>query len=169
MSHNGCLYGHTNINSLAPGKCCCNFKSVIFKVISMIDIWSTSCEIALWWMSKHLTNDQSTLVQVMAWCHQATSHYLSQCWPIYMTPYCVPRPQWVNMSSHIPPNYKVTDKGIAYEKIISDIKSNAWVTVNNDFWVTSEAICQLFSRVTKSRVKIIGESHHGWPKNRYSR
>ena len=24
----------------------------------------------------------------------------------------------------------------------SDIKNNAWVTVNNDFWVTSEAICQ---------------------------
>ena len=23
----------------------------------------------------------STLVQVMAWCRQATSHYLSQCWP----------------------------------------------------------------------------------------
>ena len=23
----------------------------------------------------------TTLVQVMAWCHQATSHYLSQCWP----------------------------------------------------------------------------------------
>ena len=26
--------------------------------------------------------------------------------------------------------------------IINDIKNNAWVTVNNDFWVTSEAICQ---------------------------
>ena len=25
---------------------------------------------------------------------------------------------------------------------IDDIKNNAWVTVNNDFWVTSEAICQ---------------------------
>ena len=24
----------------------------------------------------------------------------------------------------------------------NDIKNNAWVTVNNDFWVTSEAICQ---------------------------
>ena len=23
----------------------------------------------------------STLVEVMAWCHQAPSHYLSQCWP----------------------------------------------------------------------------------------
>ena len=48
------------------------------------------------------------------------------------------------------------------------IKNNAWVTVNNDVWVTSEAICQYFSRVTKSRVKIIGKSHHEWPKHRYS-
>ena len=23
----------------------------------------------------------------MAWCQQATSHYLSQCWPIFMSPY----------------------------------------------------------------------------------
>ena len=30
-----------------------------------------------------------------------------------------------------------------------DIKNDAWVTLNNDFWVTSEAICQWFSRVTK--------------------
>ena len=26
--------------------------------------------------------ENSTLVQVMAWCHQATSHYLSQCWHV---------------------------------------------------------------------------------------
>ena len=27
----------------------------------------------------------------MAWCHQATSHYLSQCWPRYMWPYGMAR------------------------------------------------------------------------------
>ena len=26
--------------------------------------------------------DSSMLVQTMAWCHQATSHYLSRCWPV---------------------------------------------------------------------------------------
>ena len=31
----------------------------------------------------------------MAWCHQATSHYLNQCWPWSMLPYGVTRPQWV--------------------------------------------------------------------------
>ena len=48
-------------------------------------------------------------------------------------------------------------------------KNNAWVTVNNDFLVTSETICQWFSWVTKPRVKIIVKSLHEWPKNRYSR
>ena len=46
----------------------------------------------------------------------------------------------------------------------NDIKNNAWVTVNNDFFVKSEAIRQWFSRVTKSRVKIIAESPHEWQK-----
>ena len=31
----------------------------------------------------------------MTWCRQATSHYLSQCWPRSMWPYGVTRPQWV--------------------------------------------------------------------------
>ena len=46
-------------------------------------------------MSLDLTLDKSALVQVMAWCRQATSHYLSQCWPRYMSPYGVTRSQWV--------------------------------------------------------------------------
>ena len=50
----------------------------------------------------------------------------------------------------------------------NDIKHNGWVTVNNKFLVTSEVICQWFSRVTKSWVKIIGKSPHEWPKNHYS-
>ena len=45
-----------------------------------------------------------------------------------------------------------------------DIKNNAWVTVNNDFLVTSEEIRRWFSRVTKSRVKILAESPHEWQK-----
>ena len=46
-------------------------------------------------MPLDLTDDKSALVQVMAWCRQATSHYLSQCWPICMLPNGVTRPQWV--------------------------------------------------------------------------
>ena len=31
-------------------------------------------------MPQDLTDDKSTLIQVMAWCRQATSHYMNQCW-----------------------------------------------------------------------------------------
>ena len=50
--------------------------------------WITHCEIALHWMPQNLTYYQSTLIQVMAWCRQATSHYLRQCWPRSMSLYC---------------------------------------------------------------------------------
>ena len=85
------------LNSLAPGKFEWNFRYVILKWILVIDGWGISCEIALVWMSLDFTDDQSTLVQVMAWCRQATSHYLSQCWPSSMSPYGVtrPMPHWL--------------------------------------------------------------------------
>ena len=84
-----------HFNSLAPGKFECNFRYVIFQVILVIDGWGISCEIAQIWLSVDFTDDQPTLVPVMAWCRQATSHYLSQCWPKCLTPYGVTRPQWV--------------------------------------------------------------------------
>ena len=46
--------------------------------------------------------------------------------------------------------------------------NNAWVAVNTDFFVTSEAIRQWFSRVTKSWVKIIAESPHEWQKSLFT-
>ena len=52
-------------------------------------------------MPQDLTDDKSTLVQVMAWCRQATSHYLNQCWPRSPTPYGVTRPQWVNSTANV--------------------------------------------------------------------
>ena len=57
---------------------------------------NTSCEICLTFGPQNPVDEKSTLVQVMAWCHQATSHYLSQCWPRSMPPYGITRPQWVN-------------------------------------------------------------------------
>ena len=83
------------VNSLAPGKFEWNFRYVIFKRILVIDGWDISYEIALIWMSPDFTDDQSTLIQVMSWCRQATSNYLSQCWPIFLSPYGVTRPQGV--------------------------------------------------------------------------
>ena len=68
---------------------------MIFKVILVTDVWDI-----LWitrrWMTLNLTDARSILVQVMAWCRQATNHYLSQCWPRSASPYGVTKPQWVN-------------------------------------------------------------------------
>ena len=83
------------VNPLAPERFKQNFRLVIFKLISVIDGWGISCKIALRWMPLQLTDDKSTLVQVMAWYSQATSHCLSQCWPRFMSQNGVTRPQWV--------------------------------------------------------------------------
>ena len=74
-------------NSLVPGRFKINFSSVIFNLILVVNGWGISCETALIWMSLDYTYNKSTLVQVMAWCRQATSHYLSQCWPRSLSPY----------------------------------------------------------------------------------
>ena len=86
---------NTPFNSLAPGKFEWNLRHVIFKQILVIDGWGISCEFALIWMSLDFIDDQSTLIQVMAWCRQATSHYMSQCWPRSLSPSGIMRPQWV--------------------------------------------------------------------------
>ena len=94
------IMGPFYFNSLAPAKFECNFRYVIFKQLLAIDGWGITCEIALIWMSLDFTDDQSTLVQVMAWCRQAASNYLRQCWPRSLSPYGVTRPQCVNPSMY---------------------------------------------------------------------
>ena len=89
-SHSFCL------KSLAPGKSECDSKNVIFNLVLLIGIFRSSHGNALPWMPQDLTDDKSTLVRVMAWCLQAPSYYLSQCWLSSLSPYGVPRPQWVN-------------------------------------------------------------------------
>ena len=70
------------LNSLAPGRPGHNSKSMILKLIMQNNSLGTYCVIALQWMSQKLTDEKSTLAQVMAWC-------LSQCWTLFMSPYGV--------------------------------------------------------------------------------
>ena len=83
------------VNSLAPGRSEGDSKNIIFNFVLLIGIFRSSHDNALRWMPQDLTDDKSTLAQVMAWCRQATSHYLSQCWLSSSSPYGVARPQWV--------------------------------------------------------------------------
>ena len=73
----------------------CNFKNATLKLALLIGTFRASFDKVLRWMIQDLTDDKSTLVQVMVWCRQATSHYLSQGWPRYISPYVAIRPQWV--------------------------------------------------------------------------
>ena len=66
---------------------------IIFQFIVESSSSGNQCEIALTWMPQNLTNEKSTLVHVMAWYCQATSHYPSQYWPRYMLSHGVTRPQ----------------------------------------------------------------------------
>ena len=72
-----------------------DFKEIlgeyIFQLIIVIGGWRVSYKIVLKWMPMDLTDGKSTLVQVMAWCRQATRNYRSQCWPRSLLPYGVIR------------------------------------------------------------------------------
>ena len=94
-----CNLNRLTLNPLAPGRSECNSRNGIFNLVLLIGMFRSSHDNALRWMPQDLTDDKSTLVQVMAWCHQATSHYLSQCWPRSLLPYGVTRPQWVKQKS----------------------------------------------------------------------
>ena len=87
---------YSRVNSLTPGRCEWNLTEVIFNLILVTDGWGLTRGIALRWILMSFI-DKSTLVQVMAWCRQATSHYLSQCWPRSMLPCGITRPQWVHV------------------------------------------------------------------------
>ena len=91
-----CLYQQpVSLNSLAPGRFKVNFRWAIYKLILVVNGWGISCETDLIWASLDHAYGKSTLVPVMAWCRQATSHYLNQCWPRSLPPNGVTRPQWV--------------------------------------------------------------------------
>ena len=74
-------YRPAGINSLSPGKFDSDLKCMIIKFVLLID------KIVLISMPQSHVDIMSTLVQVMAWYHLATSHYLSHHWPRFMPLY----------------------------------------------------------------------------------
>ena len=109
----------------------------------MSDGWGISCEIALILMSLDFTDDQLTLVQVMAWCRQATSHYLSQCWPRSMSLYGVTRPQWVLiLAGHGNPNSLSLWGTLSYDQ-----NACAWVLW---YWVISTTLTDILQPIRLS-------------------
>ena len=114
------------LNSLAPGRSGCDSKNGIFNLVLLIGIFRLSRDNALRWMPQDLTDDKSTLVQVMAWCRQATSHYLNQCWPRSLLPYGITRPQWVKENAF--------QNGIFKMQIILFKPQCVMLTSSDDAW-----------------------------------
>ena len=86
----------SGVNSLVPGRCGNNLKCrLISEQMLRIKLMCIYCEIVRKWMPQNILNDKSTFDHVMAWCRQATSHYVNQWWSKFMTPYAVTRPQCV--------------------------------------------------------------------------
>ena len=93
------------VNSLAPGRCGCNFESAIFEHMSRVKFISTFSKIVLRWMPQNICDDKSTLVQVMARCREATSHYLNQR-PRSVSSNGITKPQGVKTIMHAMNNLK---------------------------------------------------------------
>ena len=80
---------------MSSERCNCNLKSVISEHLLRIKPMFISCELARRWMWQDTCDDESILVYVIAWCHQATSHNVTQCGSWSKSPYGSPMPQWV--------------------------------------------------------------------------
>ena len=77
LMHAGTSGNTIPINSLAPERCGCNFRCVIFKHILVTDIVSISYEIAIMWILKCWTIAQQWFKDLNR-CHQANDaiwHY----------------------------------------------------------------------------------------------
>ena len=115
---------------MTPGRCRSNLKSEVFSLIRKIDTLSISCEIALRVMLQDLIDDKSILVQVMAWCRQAISHYLSQCWLKSLWPYGITKLYWVNWVNLCQISWAVNP----YKSEYGQGNTNTFVSISYNFW-----------------------------------
>ena len=103
-------------------------------------------------MPLDLSNDKSTLVQVMAWCRQATSHYLSQCWLRSMSPFSITRPQCVNSSPPSAPYMRQWTGSVRYGSYngLAPVRRQAISWTNTDLL----SIGPLGTNFSEIRIKI---------------
>ena len=99
-----------------------NHRKIIFQLILASDGCDISSEFALRWASLDLSDDKSTLAQVMAWCRHATSPHPNQCWPRSLPPYGVIRPQCVNVYVFFISHYVVTNKDEPHDALFHTVE-----------------------------------------------
>ena len=111
---------------------------------------ATTCQ---WWQLSNLVWWEMKWGCDNEYC-QLTFFFIRLVWDDFLTPTIFWPPgqyivtiYWPHLRYfHFP--IKINHKFLFYFLYLGDIKNNASVTVNNDFGVTRDAICQWFSRVT---------------------
>ena len=89
----------------------CNFHCCL-----PISIFRYIYDNVLSWILRVLTDDYSKVVQVLAYCCQATRHYLNQYWPRLMPPYGNTRHKYLFLTV-----YKLSQFPIAF---VNKIRTN---------------------------------------------
>ena len=77
------------LNTLRPRQNGRHFTDDIFKCIFLNENISILTKISLNFVPKGRINNIQALVQIMAWCWQATNHYLNQWWLVYWRIYAL--------------------------------------------------------------------------------
>ena len=98
---------HAHIKSIACERFVWISKWLSSMLILMINCFvKFASEVCRW----SLFIDESTFVQVLAWCRQATNHYLTECRHRFMSPYHITRLHYVSISAYVCfcVNYKCT-------------------------------------------------------------
>ena len=117
----GILWTHEFYQTISPDLS--SKESVISEHKSLIRFVSACCcAIALMGVLQNTFADESTLIQVMAWYHQATSHYLNHCWPRSLTPHSFNKPQRVAPWSNLI-QFDKSWPGGAFQKGLQALKS----------------------------------------------
>ena len=83
------------VNSLPCVGCGGNYESLVSEHMLQLKFMNISWVIALRWQPQSIFDETSTLVLVMAWCRQCTSHYLCSYWPRSRVPYGITGPRGV--------------------------------------------------------------------------
>ena len=100
MNSNFTFVTHSRVETACLSHCPLGDVTVNSKVKlsnSLLGIVTSAYAVKLLLEERHRTYQLwSQQCFVMAWCRQATSQYLSQCWPRYFPQYSVIMPQWVN-------------------------------------------------------------------------
>ena len=122
--HGWCPNIVNELTHLSPGKYGDDFKSILFKLLIQNSSLGAHCKSVLRWMSQNLTSEMSTLVQVMAWCRQPTSHYLDQCCPRSLMPYGIISPWWINIEKKI-----LVDRPLQSSHAIQSLQTRYYLTL----------------------------------------